>query len=820
MNSQDTAYFSQMPPITLILSQLMPSPATWHSSLQILYVVDGSCSFTLRGISYHISERHIAIISPMEIYTITKGNGTLALLQIDTELIGKYCPNFQLPALKSMLLTPEERTAYEMVTSILEELIRTSLTTDDKLLPLHYMIHGFRLTAAITDYCAMENQRISDFSTELPVLKAIEFTNTHFLEDISIRDAAEIAQYSIPYFSKLFSRIAGISYMKYVTQLRMQEAEKLLAQGAGISEIAKQCGFSDYRAFTRAYRQKYGENPSSRKGYRLPGKTPVPATPETLSVENVNLLTRFMASLKVHEALPVRQDYRDLPEISLNPLKQPSREFLPSWNQTIGLGRASLLLEAQSQNHVRALQEALHYRQATIHGLLDDDMQIIRLNEHGQISYSFIIVRNVIHFLLSVNLAPIIELGHMPTALAKNRSAIIHDGKSCISLPEHLDQWGDLIEAFINFLFSIYGQKVVETWEFCLWGKPEAAFWDFDPPAPDDYFRFYLKTYQTVKKMSRQLCFTSPAFLAFPLRKNWLNTFLAACRKHNCLPDRLRFAFYQAYFPGTNFHPGNSEALRRPSDPDIMEKVLAQLDAFCKENRLPYEKPDLAEWNFSISQREYLSDTCFMASYLVKNILNCNSLVTGISYWAYNDHLGEIPLSADTFYGGPGLCTVNGIRKPSFFAFLLLSRLGSRLIAQGDGYAVTRNDHDIQILFYNYCHFSVLYANGENFNESFSNRYDAFPDQKHLHCSLTLTDLPALRYLCTTRILNRKHGSAFDQWTDMGMITILTQDELDYIKGISVPQMKVRIVFPENGILRLTRELLPFELCLIELHAI
>lgn len=819
MNS--ATYRSEMPPITLILTETAPATAVWHASLQLLYMIDGSCRFLLRGISYHISEHHIAIISPMEIYTVTEGSGTMAVLQINTELIGKYCPNFLLPALKSMLLTPEERAAYQTVTSILKDIIRTSLITNDNILPIQYMIHGFRLIAAIVDYCSMENQRLSDFSEQLPVLKAIEFTNIHFREDITIQDAAKIAQYSTTYFSKLFSRIAGTSYMKYITQLRMQEAEKLLAEGIRINDIAKRCGFSDYRAFTRAYRQKHGENPSSTRKYsHHTAQMPDPLKTEPLSTESTNLLTKFMASLNVIEDLPVRQEYMDLPDVSLNHWKQPAKEFTPSWDQTIGLGRASLLLQAQYQEHVHNLQNILHYKRAAVHGLLDDDMQVVQVNEQGQISYSFIIVRRVIHFLLSVGLDPIIELGHMPLALAKDQHATIYGGKSCISLPENLDQWGALVEAFINFLFSIYGQKKVETWEFCLWGKPEAAFWDFESPTPDDYFRFYQKTYQAVKKMSRRLSFTSPVFLAFPLQEKWLNRFLDSCKEYNCLPDRLRFAFYPVHLPNTNFDPGSNQAVQRPTDPDIMAKILSQLNAYCKKNHLPYEKPELAEWNFSISQREYLSDTCFMASYIVKNILGCHSLAAGISYWAYNDDLGEIHLSPDTFHGGPGLCTMNGIKKPSFYAFELLSRLGRYLIAQGDGYAVTRNDHDIQILFYNYCHYSVLYAKGENFNESFSNRYDAFLNQKSRHCSLLLTDLPSRRYLCTTRILNREHGSAFDQWVDMGMITIITQEELDYIKGTSVPQMKVRIVFPENGNLRLTRELLPFEVCFIELHAI
>lgn len=820
--SSSTNYISEMPPITLMISEIKPTTASWKQALQLLYIIDGSCQITLTETSYHLQKHSIAFIRPMEIFTITNGNGTMAAILLDTDLIIRNCPGFKMPMLKSMLLSSEDKATFKNITAIIEDIIHTELMPNNQILPLNYMINSFRLMAVIIDCCSLENMRKNaEFMKNSPVLEAIGYTNMHFREHITIGDAAQIAKYSTAYFSKLFTQTTGMSYMKYLTHLRLQEAEILLKEGVSVGDIAKQCGFSDYRAFTRAYRQKNGITPSQRHQTNSHSNN-YKGEKKNLNVlmENMNLLTSFKASLNTTETAPLRHEYIDFPDVSLNHFKQPPTDFEHTWQKTIGLGRASSLLHTQNQVHVRNLQAHLHYHRAIVHGLFDDDIQIVNIDERNNITFAFFAVKPVFDFLLSVNLEPVVELGYMPRVFAKNKTYNLNYGRSCSSMPESIEQWGQFIERFIEFLFLIYSREVVEKWEFCLWSKPDAYPLPFGVSNSNEYFRFYRRTYQAVKKMSNKIVFGSPAFIAYPLNEPWLDQFFGNCQKHNCLPDAIRFDFYPVNIPKADFSPRSNSAVQHLVNPEVMPETLIQIMDYCQSRSLPYKKPELEEWNFSISNCEYLNDTCYIASYIVKNALNCYTLSSDISYWAYNDYLGEAPLSSDTFYGGVGLCTYNGIKKPSYFAFDFLSRLGNQLIVRGEGYVVTKQEHDIQILFYNYCHYSVLYAKGENFNKSFSDRYDAFVDQKYLHYSILLTDLPSQRYLCTSHILNREHGSAFDKWIDMGMITIITPNELEYICGSSLPEMKVQIIFPSDGSYRLTKELKPFEVCLVELHPI
>ena len=138
--------------------------------------------------------------------------------------------------------------------------------------------------------------------------------------------------------------------------------------------------------------------------------------------------------------------------------------------------------------------------------------------------------------------------------------------------------------------------------------------------------------------------------------------------------------------------------------------------------------------------------------------------------------MGEAPQPAELFHGGLGLFTANGIPKSSYYAFLFLNRLGDTLLGRGEGWFATRRDEEYVFLFYNYRHFSHLYALGERFDMTFTDRYTPFSPEQSLDVRLRLTDLPDGTYRIKETILNRNSGSAFDRWVAMGAEELQTAE--------------------------------------------
>lgn len=114
----------------------------------------------------------------------------------------------------------------------------------------------------------------------------------------------------------------------------------------------------------------------------------------------------------------------------------------------------------------------------------------------------------------------------------------------------------------------------------------------------------------------------------------------------------------------------------------------------------------------------------------VKNILDNYDRLSSYGFWFLTDLMSDAPVPELPFFGGVGLFTRKGIPKASYFAFFLLAKLGSALVERGDGYFMTEENGTYQILMYNYQHFSTLYANGEKFDMTRTDRYTVFANKE------------------------------------------------------------------------------------------
>lgn len=82
------------------------------------------------------------------------------------------------------------------------------------------------------------------------------YINEHYMEDISLEDAAVFAGFSKYYFSRIFKQFSGWSFSEYLTIKRLDAAASLLASsGYSISDVARLSGFSSISTFNRIFRE-------------------------------------------------------------------------------------------------------------------------------------------------------------------------------------------------------------------------------------------------------------------------------------------------------------------------------------------------------------------------------------------------------------------------------------------------------------------------------------------------------------------------------------------------------------------------------------
>jgi AraC family transcriptional regulator len=102
-----------------------------------------------------------------------------------------------------------------------------------------------------------------------PVGKALWFIESHFADDISLGDVAEVAGVSRYHVTRAFGEATGFSVMRYVRGRRLSEAAKSLANGApDILGVALDAGYGSHEAFTRAFRDQFGPAPEAVRAQR------------------------------------------------------------------------------------------------------------------------------------------------------------------------------------------------------------------------------------------------------------------------------------------------------------------------------------------------------------------------------------------------------------------------------------------------------------------------------------------------------------------------------------------------------------------------
>lgn len=102
-----------------------------------------------------------------------------------------------------------------------------------------------------------------------PISEAVCYMKKNYNRDISLEEVAKAGNVSAGYLSKLFKTEMQVGFLEYLTQLRLKESEKLLAQSSlSIKEIALSVGYPDEKYYSKLFKKTTGIKPSEyRKIY-------------------------------------------------------------------------------------------------------------------------------------------------------------------------------------------------------------------------------------------------------------------------------------------------------------------------------------------------------------------------------------------------------------------------------------------------------------------------------------------------------------------------------------------------------------------------
>ncbi|HEY6491561.1 MAG: glycosyl hydrolase family 39 [Terracidiphilus sp.] len=360
----------------------------------------------------------------------------------------------------------------------------------------------------------------------------------------------------------------------------------------------------------------------------------------------------------------------------------PAHPFPHFWDQMFGSGRAILALRANYLNDLQEVHDSVGMRYVRFHAILHDDVGVYDEDKSGDPVLNFTYVDQIYDGLLARGVRPFVEISFMPYKLASN-SAAIHPFwyKQNVSPPKDYAKWDALMHAFAQHLVDRYGIDEVSQWYFEVWNEPNIDFWAGDPKQAT-YFELYDHTARDLKAVNPRLRVGGPATAA----AHWIPAFLEHVNS-----DHVPIDFVASH----GYADDTVQDLFGTSEDIPMRDRVCRAVKMVHDQIAASASPSLpliwSEWNVPSYGPLDARDNWYIGPALAHDIRQCDGNVSLMSWWTFDDVFEEGGVKKQPFDGGFGLIAPGRIRKPSFYDFALLHKLGDeRLDNSADNVLVTR----------------------------------------------------------------------------------------------------------------------------------
>ena len=439
----------------------------------------------------------------------------------------------------------------------------------------------------------------------------------------------------------------------------------------------------------------------------------------------------------------------------------------------VGAGRAAEGLRADWQRQLAHVQKECGFTYLRMHGLLGDDMGVYREDKHGRPEYNWQYIDEVYDFLQRIHMKPFVELGFCPGALASGNKTIFW-WKGNVTKPKDSKKWADFIQALVEHFKERYGEAEVRTWYFEVWNEPNLD--GFFAGTQQDYFDLYATTARAIKSVSPAYRVGGPATAGCA----WVPEFINYCAGNHVPVDFVSTHDY-AVDVGHLDETGSAGTILSHNPRSIYGNVIRIREQIAA-SPMPNLELHFTEWSSSYTPADPIHDSYHSAAFILDKLKKSGTAANSMSYWVFTDIFEEAGPRWTPFHGGFGLLNYQDIRKPAFFAYQFLNRLGPTEFENADtaSYVTTDPAGNLQVLLWD---FTVTNPEKAENNQVFYKR--DLPAARKGVVKIRLVHVPPGRYTQTLYQVGYRSNDAYAAYKDLGSPAQLTRAQVEQIHAAS-----------------------------------
>jgi xylan 1,4-beta-xylosidase len=365
---------------------------------------------------------------------------------------------------------------------------------------------------------------------------------------------------------------------------------------------------------------------------------------------------------------------------------RPRTRFRHTWEGIVNVDQFRWMVRRDMQEQLEMAQRELRATHVRAVGMFDDEMRVFCPGPGAFMGYepkqprtNWQTIDYVIDSLIDRGLQPVFTTSFVPSAMAAGPTTVFTT-KAHTSPPKDWREWENFVRDSVLHAVDRYSLSVVRTWPFEVWNEPNLFGW-FWGGTQQDFNLLWQSTYRAIKSVDASLRVGGPS----TARAEWMEDLLDFGAAHDCSPDYLITHIYNndsaVEHPLAPFDPtATARGSKSPTFArDLMRGVRAMLDDRGFKGELHWN-----EWGRSFHavdhHREHPSEAAFIARLLGEVSQEADAL----AYWCLSDIYDQVGYGREAFFGGYGLLSLQGLRKPAYHAFELLAKLGTERVSLAD----------------------------------------------------------------------------------------------------------------------------------------
>ena len=242
------------------------NPVHWHSSLELIFILNGNAKVLINGKVYPVVPGDFVIIDSNIIHEFQYDKTSMIIvIRFSRTFMKNLIPeldDYDFWCTRATL-KKEHLEAYLSICDYLKQLAPLYV-----LQPLGYKIKSHAIAMYIFyelfHNFAYKHGESALQKTEIPerLSEIITYIDEHHQEAISLESISEHFYLSREYFSRYFKKHLGVSFLTYVNQIRLSHIyREITTSDIGIMEASEKHGFTNYKLFNRMFKEIYGCTP-------------------------------------------------------------------------------------------------------------------------------------------------------------------------------------------------------------------------------------------------------------------------------------------------------------------------------------------------------------------------------------------------------------------------------------------------------------------------------------------------------------------------------------------------------------------------------